>query len=324
MYDGDFTGRTIIHYRTQIDSTTFRISGQFDEMFIGTYAGDHSVGALHTKGTFTIDENGAFHALARIVSGTCSWAGSTGSITYDGYQTNGGYVGQWVRPVVRPAADPTCNPVDWVPGVPPRTAARPQPSLSVPTSGQSAVRSLAGAVATRSLRPAAGPASAKSHTQNAKGATQSTTTAVRGGWVNDVSCVPLSAGQAVSGQAVNLECEGSASWNGDFTGRDVEHLHAVVQPSGRIDGTYEALFVGTYLGDHSRGALHEKGYFSVDEKGAFLARATITGGTCDWAGSSGSIAFDGYQTNGGYVGQWIRPVQRPAADATCIPADRLP
>ncbi len=176
---------------------------------------------------------------------------------------------------------------------------------------------MAAAVLTVGLLAGIAPAQAKSRAKT-------TTTTVRGGYVNDVACVPRSAGTTDDPDVVALECDGSSLWNGDFTGRTVIHLVATLDTAGRMAGTYEEMFVGAYSGDHSHGALHTKGTFSIDENMQFTARATITSGTCDWAGSSGRMAYDGFSENGGYVGQWKRPVVRPPSDPTCNPIDYVP
>jgi hypothetical protein len=141
---------------------------------------------------------------------------------------------------------------------------------------------------------------------------------VRGGWLNEASCVPAAGEPSPDLSAVRLECEGGTTWNGDLTGHTILHFIGTYHTSGAVEGEYEELFVGTYAGDHSVGTLSTKGYFVIDEKGSFLARAQILSGTCDWAGSSGTIAYDGYQINGGYVGEWYRPQTAPTS-APCPP-----
>ncbi|HUR76984.1 MAG TPA: hypothetical protein VMZ22_03475 [Acidimicrobiales bacterium] len=100
----------MVHIRATV-ATSGRMSGTHEEMFVGTYAGDKSYGGLLMKGYLEVDENTHFFARAKIVSGTCAWAGSTGTMNFDGFGVNGGYVGEWNRPAARPAADPTCNPL---------------------------------------------------------------------------------------------------------------------------------------------------------------------------------------------------------------------
>lgn len=110
LLTGNFTGRAVYKVRGTMD-TAGRISGTLDEVFVGRYAGDKSYGGLLMKGYFEVDENGQFLSRSEIVSGTCAWAGSSGSFDADGTALYGGYVSQWNRPAVTPAADPTCNPL---------------------------------------------------------------------------------------------------------------------------------------------------------------------------------------------------------------------
>lgn len=147
-------------------------------------------------------------------------------------------------------------------------------------------------------------------------------TTIRGGYVNDLDCIPTGVGTTADSTVYNADCTGSSLWNGDLTGREVIKLHATVATSGRMSGTYEGVFVGTYLGDHSHGGLHTKGYFEVDENSQFLARSTITG-LCGWAGSRGSMTYDGFSLNGGYVGTWHRPAVPQQAAPTCNPLEGL-
>lgn len=165
-----------------------------------------------------------------------------------------------------------------------------------------------------------GPAQAK-NTRTSKNDSPPPTV-VRGGYIDDAQCrIPTSVPTITQdAQAVEFEidCTGSALWNGGFTGRTVSHIHGTVTTSGRVFGTYEEMFVGTYAGDNSYGGLLMRGYFEV-ENGQHTARAEIVSGTCAWAGSTGSMNFDGALVYGGYVGQWNRPAVTPAADPTCDP-----
>lgn len=164
-----------------------------------------------------------------------------------------------------------------------------------------------------------GPAQAKTTNNSAKKNGPPPIT-VRGGYINDLGCVPTGPPSPTDdAQAVELQCTGQSMWNGDFTGRTVAHISATVATSGRMYGTYEEMFVGTYMGDMSYGGLLTKGYLEIDENGQFLARAKIVSGTCAWAGSTGTMNFDGTAAYGGYVGQWNRPAVPPAADPTCDP-----
>lgn len=162
-----------------------------------------------------------------------------------------------------------------------------------------------------SLLAGIAPAQAKKHT--------SPPITVQGGYINDLSCVPTGVSPTDVAEEYQVECTASTLLNGDFTGRTFSHLHGTVATSGRMSGTYEETFVGTYAGDHSYGGLLMTGYFEVDENTQFFARAEIVNGTCAWVGSTGLFNGDGFGINGGYVGQWNRPAVRPAADPTCNP-----
>lgn len=145
---------------------------------------------------------------------------------------------------------------------------------------------------------------------------------VVGGWVNDVGCIPAGGGATDDPHVFAAECAGTTTWNGDLSGKTILHVSGTVATDGSMQGEFEELFVGTYLGDRSTGALLTRGAFTIDSKGAFRARATIVGGTCDWSGSSGSLAFDGYQLNGGYVGTWFRPPVTPSS-TPCTPIESV-
>jgi hypothetical protein len=145
----------------------------------------------------------------------------------------------------------------------------------------------------------------------------------RGGYVNDLPCIPLGAGTGADG-SVDLVCSGGSIWDGDFLGRTVIYMRQTIDSASHVTGTYEEFFVGTYAGDQSRGGIHTKGYFVVDEKNSFYARAEIVGATCDWAGSSGSMVADGFVVNGGYVVTWNRPPASAASDPACNPVDWVP
>jgi len=150
---------------------------------------------------------------------------------------------------------------------------------------------------------------------------------IRGGFINDLNCVPTALGTTADPQVYTVDCTASSAWTGDLTGREFVHFHATVTTSGRVDGTWEGVFVGTYAGDNSYGGLRTVGSFSVDENNQFLGSATISG-TCAWAGSTGSMSFSGLSViaeprvnGGGYEGTWQRPAVAPAADPTCNPFD---
>ena len=112
-WDGDFTGYSVARIDATIDPLTGRMSGTYEETFVGRYVRDGSFGSLHTRGSVWVDENQAFVARAEIVGGTCSWSAARGSMAFDGHGLNGGYVGSWSGPASAPAEP--CNPVGEVP-----------------------------------------------------------------------------------------------------------------------------------------------------------------------------------------------------------------
>jgi len=163
-----------------------------------------------------------------------------------------------------------------------------------------------------------GPAQAKNTRTSAKDGPPPTI--VRGGYIDDGVCrIPTSVPSVSDdAQVIEFECKGTALWNGGFTGRTLARYRITFATSGRVFGTYEEMFVGNYAGDNSYGGLLTRGSFEVID-GQHSARAEIVSGTCAWAGSTGSMNFDGSLVYGGYVAQWNRPAVTPAADPTCNP-----
>lgn len=70
---------------------------------------------------------------------------------------------------------------------------------------------------------------------------------------------------------------------------------------------------GVATADRSEGSLHFSERFSIDEAtNTVPVVATIVGSAGDFAGSTGSVTFDGIQASGtighgGYSGSWMRP-----------------
>ncbi|MDP9183149.1 MAG: DUF3224 domain-containing protein [Actinomycetota bacterium] len=110
LWDGDFTGRTVVHGTALMNITTGALTGTYTETFYGTYVPDGRTGSFTTRGTATSTEHLTFFARARIVSGTCGFAGSTGQLAYDGLSVHGGYVGRWAHPRTPPSSEP-CLPM---------------------------------------------------------------------------------------------------------------------------------------------------------------------------------------------------------------------
>lgn len=109
-WNGGFTGHTIVKVQATMDADG-NLKGTYDDWFYGSYTGDYTVGELHFKGTFRT-EGSQFFAEAKIVDGTCGFAGSTGTATYYGNGMLGEYKAEWIRPKTPVAPDPTCNPID--------------------------------------------------------------------------------------------------------------------------------------------------------------------------------------------------------------------
>ncbi len=110
QWDGALTGREVAHIVGTID-VEGNMSANYEAWFTGTYIVDHTVGGFHEFGTVAVD--GAtlgFQAHARVVSGSCSFAGSTGRFDFDGNAETGGYTGTWTRPAVPPATSNPCVP----------------------------------------------------------------------------------------------------------------------------------------------------------------------------------------------------------------------
>jgi hypothetical protein len=133
-------------------------------------------------------------------------------------------------------------------------------------------------------------------------------TVVRGGYVNDAGFVPagLPSPGRVPGSYV-VPFTGGSTWNGSFTGHTVISGTATLYETGAVEGTFTETFYGVYVPDQRYGSLTHTGRFSSDEHSLFWARSRIVGGTCGFASSSGTFAFDGASTNGGYVGRWRQP-----------------
>lgn len=141
---------------------------------------------------------------------------------------------------------------------------------------------------------------------------------VRGGFVNELACVPAGAAATKDPNVYSLECWGGTLWVGGFTGHTVIHFVAKADVvKNTFDGTYEERFYGTYAGDNSFGELRTKGRFTIDALGQFIARAKIVDGSCAFKGSSGSFSADGDEFFGGYVVKWVHPKVTVAPG--CVP-----
>lgn len=151
-----------------------------------------------------------------------------------------------------------------------------------------------------------------------KGGTTATT--VRGGFINEAGFIP--AGEPTPGPdpgSFVIPFTGGSTWNGSFTGHTVINGVATLYSNGALEGTFTETFYGVYEPDRRTGSLTHSGTFSSDEHSLFTARSRIVGGTCGFLDSSGSLAFDGASTNGGYIGTWRQPKGFTAPPEPCTP-----
>lgn len=157
----------------------------------------------------------------------------------------------------------------------------------------------------------------------------STTVTVRGGYINDAvgPCNPVTAktGPGTPPSYATVSCLGGSLYNGALSGHTVINLKATFYTNGNATGTFDEWFYGTYTADRTVGGIHWKGSFSINgATGAFQASAAIVGGTCDFAGSSGSMSYTGHEVNGGYVGTWTRPSTTSRMPCNPLVAPSLP
>lgn len=150
---------------------------------------------------------------------------------------------------------------------------------------------------------------------------------VRGGFVNlpPAYCNPatITPGPETPPGSVSGSCAGAGPFDGGWTGVAYDTYRITVYANGDAGGTAEGWLYARYMGDGTYGAIHFKGTFSIDgETGTFVERADIVGGTCDFAGSSGTIWFTGHEAHGGYVARWSRPDR--GSTAPCNPFDPAP
>ena len=141
----------------------------------------------------------------------------------------------------------------------------------------------------------------------------SVTITVRGGWVSDAAnayCDPttVKVGPGTPPSYVVTQCIGGQAVDGSFMGHSIVNTTETLYTNGAISGSFDEWIYGVYWGDLSQGGLHVRGTFNVSATdGGFVATGTIVGGTCDFAGSSGTLNSTGYVANGGYSGSWTLP-----------------
>ncbi len=167
-----------------------------------------------------------------------------------------------------------------------------------------------------------GPAQAKTHPP------KTTTTVVRGAYVDDISCAPTGATpHADDPTTFDISCDGGSLFTGGLDGHTVFHWAGTMDAAGNIAAQYDEWFYGTYSGeDGSFGGIHAVGTFSVDGKtSTFTAHARIVAGTCSFAGAGGTFDANGLSVSpGGYVITLIRPNPAPVPAPTCNPIDPVP
>jgi hypothetical protein len=166
-------------------------------------------------------------------------------------------------------------------------------------------------------------ASAHVPAASAKQRASTTTTVVRGSFINTAEVCSAATPHSGDPTKVDVACDASSTYTGGLDGETRDHLTATVDlATGDItEGAFDEWFYGTYSGeDGSLGGLHYAGSFFIDGKtSSFHATAKILGGTCFFKGSRGTVNFDGMEVYGGFVMKLIRPAPVPASDSTCNP-----
>jgi hypothetical protein len=146
---------------------------------------------------------------------------------------------------------------------------------------------------------------------------KTTKTVVVGGYVNDIACIP-NAAPTVVGEEIFLSCLGGSIWDGAWTGHTQFELHTSYDLEGNAVGHYRETLHGVYLPDGSAGSITFEGTIWIDGPSTqFYATSKIVGGTCAFAGSSGTATASGQEVNGSYRAEWYRPYPAPETDPTC-------
>jgi hypothetical protein len=330
--DGGWTGFNL----DTVDATVYTngdMGGTADSWFYGTYTKDNSVGGIHFAGSFSIDgATSSFSEESRILGGTCAFAGSSGSISFVGHTLYGGYLADWHR-AAGPAPSQPCDPIATVPpsfktefarvklfGIPGRDLRSAVKAAAAARDASVARRPTVRFGSPASLSTAHGASSADAKRRGASRPRSTTTTTVRGAYVNDTACTYGTVAPTADPSTFAIECAGpGATWTGGFTGQTLVRLVGTFDAEGNLGGTYDDYFYGRYMGDGTVGELHFHGTFTSTAE-EFLAQATIVGGTCGFAGSSGSFTAFGQAFTGGYVAQWTRP-SATTPNPTCNPVD---
>jgi len=143
-------------------------------------------------------------------------------------------------------------------------------------------------------------------------AAESTTQNVVGGWVGELPC-PYTALSPAAGGLTNVpfECVSGTTWDGAWVGHTVYRAVGTMNVlTGDFHATLDETLTGVIAATHAPGTLHLLGTVDVDgDTGECVVHERIVGGTGAFAGSIGTVEFDGNQLatvlgHGGYHGTW--------------------
>lgn len=134
---------------------------------------------------------------------------------------------------------------------------------------------------------------------------------------------PASADETTTVQGTYVSFGAGALLYGGFSGASLASADASLDDDGNLSGTFEETLVNHWQGPGSVfGTLHYTGTFEINTTtGAFLAEGVIDGGTCGFAGSSGTIVFQGNAVTGTYTAAWTHgPIMALQVQAgQCLP-----
>ena len=138
---------------------------------------------------------------------------------------------------------------------------------------------------------------------------------VRGGWFGALPCPFTSVSPpASSSTVVPFECVSGSMWDGAWAGQTAYRLVGTMDlVSGDIHATLDETLVGMVSATRRPGLLHLAGTVDVDgATDTLVVWERIIGGSGAFAGSSGTVVFDGFQAaavvgHGGYHGTWTHP-----------------
>jgi hypothetical protein len=144
------------------------------------------------------------------------------------------------------------------------------------------------------------------------GAAEFTTQTVIGGWIGELPCPFTSAAPSADNQsAVPFECVSGTTWDGAWVGHTVYRAVGTVDlVSGDFHATLDETLTGLVAATRQAGTLHLLGTVDVvGATGECVVHERMVGGTGAFAGSTGTVEFDGNQVavalgHGGYHGTW--------------------